>query len=94
MILPTGATVAVADGETVRLFHNTGVKPRGAFGRDHGARACDDQTISSVNGFFDNKKHNFNPFVASGSLGMCIDEVNGDNFDPGPLGFVRGSHVG
>jgi protein required for attachment to host cells len=27
MVLPTGATVAVADGETVRLFHNTGVKP-------------------------------------------------------------------
>jgi protein required for attachment to host cells len=26
MILPTGATVAVADGETVRLFRNTGVK--------------------------------------------------------------------
>jgi protein required for attachment to host cells len=27
MILPTGATIAVADGETVRLFHNTGVRP-------------------------------------------------------------------
>lgn len=27
MILPTGATVAVADRETIRLFHNTGVKP-------------------------------------------------------------------
>lgn len=27
MILPTGTTVAVADGATVRLFHNTGVKP-------------------------------------------------------------------
>ena len=27
MILPTGTTVAVADGETMRLFHNTGVKP-------------------------------------------------------------------
>jgi protein required for attachment to host cells len=26
MILPKGATVAVADGETVRLFYNTGVK--------------------------------------------------------------------
>jgi hypothetical protein len=26
MILPTGATIAVADGETVRLFHNAGVK--------------------------------------------------------------------
>jgi protein required for attachment to host cells len=27
MILPTGATVAVADSETIRLFHNTGLKP-------------------------------------------------------------------
>jgi protein required for attachment to host cells len=27
MILPAGTTVAVADGETMRLFHNTGVKP-------------------------------------------------------------------
>ncbi|MET4023787.1 host attachment protein [Bradyrhizobium sp. S3.2.12] len=27
MILPTGTTVAVANGETIRLFHNTGVKP-------------------------------------------------------------------
>ena len=27
MILPTGTTIAVADGETIRLFHNTGVKP-------------------------------------------------------------------
>ena len=28
MILPTGATVAVVDGGTVRLFHNTAVKFR------------------------------------------------------------------
>jgi protein required for attachment to host cells len=27
MILPTGTTVAVVDGETLRLFHNTGLKP-------------------------------------------------------------------
>jgi len=27
MILPIGTTVAVADGKTVRLFRNTGVKP-------------------------------------------------------------------
>lgn len=27
MIIPTGTTVAVANGETIRLFHNTGVKP-------------------------------------------------------------------
>jgi gluconate 2-dehydrogenase alpha chain len=52
------------------------------------------QTISSVNGFFDNKKFNFNPFIASGSIGMCIDEFNGDNFDHGPLGFVGGGYMG
>jgi protein required for attachment to host cells len=27
MILPIGTTVAVVDGDTVRLFHNAGVKP-------------------------------------------------------------------
>jgi gluconate 2-dehydrogenase alpha chain len=52
------------------------------------------QTVSSVNGFFDNKKFNFNPFIGSGSIGMCIDEFNGDNFDHGPHGFVGGGYVG
>jgi gluconate 2-dehydrogenase alpha chain len=52
------------------------------------------QTISSANGFFDNKKFNFNPFIASGSIGMCIDEFNGDNFDHGPHGFVGGGYMG
>ena len=42
------------------------------------------QTISSVNGFFDKDKFNFNPFIASGSIGMCIDEFNGDNSTMGP----------
>ncbi|MBR0900687.1 host attachment protein [Bradyrhizobium tropiciagri] len=27
MILPAGATVAVTDSDTIRLFHNAGVKP-------------------------------------------------------------------
>src|ERR1700744_4844757 len=52
------------------------------------------QTISSVHGFSDPKKFNFNPFIASGSIGMCIDEFNGDNFDHGPLGFVGGGYMG
>ena len=52
------------------------------------------QTVSGVNGFFDNKKFNFNPFISSGSIGMCIDEFNGDNFDHGPLGFVGGGYLG
>ena len=52
------------------------------------------QTISDVTSFFDPAKFIFNPFIASGSIGMCIDEFNGDNFDHGPHGFVGGGYVG
>jgi gluconate 2-dehydrogenase alpha chain len=50
------------------------------------------QVTSSVQSFFDNKI--FNTFIASGSIGMCIDEFNGDNFDHGPYGFVGGGYIG
>src|SRR6267143_4280320 len=50
------------------------------------------QVTSSVEAFFDGK--NFNPFIASGAIGMCIDEFNGDNFDHGPHGFVGGGYMG
>src|SRR6202044_1802127 len=33
-------------------------------------------------------------FIASGSIGMCIDEFNADNFDHGPPGFVGGGYMG
>jgi gluconate 2-dehydrogenase alpha chain len=52
------------------------------------------QAMSSVDAFFNNKKFNFNPFIASGAIGMCIDEFNGDNFDHGPHGFVGGGYLG
>jgi len=52
------------------------------------------QTVSTATGFFDNTKFNFNPFIASGAIGMCIDEFNGDNFDHGPHGFVGGGYMG
>ncbi len=52
------------------------------------------QTMSAALGFFDKDKYNFNPFVAAGAIGMCIDEFNGDNFDHGPLGFVGGGYIG
>lgn len=48
------------------------------------------QTTSTAVGFFDKSKYNFNPFIAAGAIGMCIDEFNGDNFDHGPHGFVGG----
>src|SRR4051812_28628630 len=50
------------------------------------------QVTSSVDAFFEGK--NFNPFVASGAIGMCIDDFNGDNFDHGNLGFVGGGYMG
>jgi gluconate 2-dehydrogenase alpha chain len=52
------------------------------------------QAMSSVDGFFDKSRFNFNPFIASGAIGMCIDEFNGDNFDHGPYGFVGGGYMG
>jgi gluconate 2-dehydrogenase alpha chain len=52
------------------------------------------QTISDVTAFFDKSKFRFNPFIASGAIGMCIDEFNGDNFDHGPHGFVGGGYMG
>jgi len=52
------------------------------------------QTMSSALGFFDKDRYNFNPFVASGAIGMCIDEFNGDNFDHSKAGFVGGGYIG
>ena len=46
------------------------------------------QVTSSVDLFFDDRR--FNPFIASGAVGMVIDDFNGDNFDHGPHGFVGG----
>ncbi len=63
-------------------------------GRGQIGRNFTHQTLSTALGFFDKDKFNFNPFVASGAIGMCIDEFNGDNFDHGPLGFVGGGYLG
>ncbi|MFZ1905779.1 MAG: GMC family oxidoreductase [Steroidobacteraceae bacterium] len=52
------------------------------------------QTISDCTAFFDKSKFIFNPFIASGAIGMCIDEFNGDNFDHAAHGFVGGGYMG
>jgi gluconate 2-dehydrogenase alpha chain len=63
-------------------------------GQGHIGRNFSHQTVSASLGFFDKDKYNFNPFISAGSIGMCIDEFNGDNFDHGPLGFVGGGYIG
>jgi gluconate 2-dehydrogenase alpha chain len=65
------------------------ISQKGVIGRNY-----THQTISTAVGFFDHRKYNFNPFIASGAIGMCIDEFNGDNFDHGPHGFVGGGYLG
>ncbi len=65
-----------------------------ASGQGQIGRNFSHQTMSSAIGFFDKDKYIFNPFVASGAIGMCIDEFNGDNTDHGPLGFVGGGYIG
>ncbi|HEX3859988.1 MAG TPA: GMC family oxidoreductase [Pseudolabrys sp.] len=49
------------------------------------------QITSSVDVFFDDKV--MNPFIGAGSLGMVIDDYNGDNFDHGGLGFIGGGYI-
>ena len=42
------------------------------------------QTMSSVNGFFDKSKFNFNPFIASGAIGMMHRRVQRRQFRSRP----------
>ncbi len=50
------------------------------------------QITSSVNVFYDDKL--INPFIGAGSLGMIIDDYNGDNFDHAGKGFIGGGYIG
>jgi gluconate 2-dehydrogenase alpha chain len=59
----------------------------GAIGRNY----CY-QIISSVNVFYDDKL--INPFIGAGSLGMIVDDYNGDNFDHRGKGFIGGGYIG
>jgi gluconate 2-dehydrogenase alpha chain len=49
------------------------------------------QITSSVDLFYDDKI--FNPFIGAGSLGMIVDDFNGDNFDHSKLGFLGGGYI-
>ncbi|MBN9425780.1 MAG: GMC family oxidoreductase [Burkholderiales bacterium] len=50
------------------------------------------QMMGSVDLFFDAGTR-FNPFVGAGAAGYAIDDLNGDHFDHGPLGFIGGAYV-
>ena len=48
------------------------------------------QTGSGSTAFFDAR---FNPFAASGSLGVAADDFNSDNFNHGPVDFIGGASI-
>jgi len=50
------------------------------------------QMMGSASLFFD-KDVNINPFIGSGAGSQVIDDLNGDHFDHGPLGFIGGAYV-
>jgi gluconate 2-dehydrogenase alpha chain len=61
---------------------------RGVVGRNYSY-----QTTSSVAAFFDANTF-INPFMASGSSGVVINDFAADNFDHGGLGFIGGGYIG
>ena len=80
--------------ENVRLMLLSGIgKPydprtgEGVIGRNYAY-----QVTSSVNVFYDDKL--INPFIGAGSLGMIVDDFNGDNFDHAGKGFIGGGYIG
>ena len=78
--------------DNVRLFLLSGIGERydQASGRGPVGRNFCYQMANTALGFYDPKSYIFNTFIASGAIGMAIDEFNNDNFDHGPLGFLGG----
>lgn len=62
------------------------VKGEGVVGRNYTYQASAGATL-----FFDDKI--FNSFMGTGSVGVAIDDFNGDNFDHTGLGFIHGASI-
>ncbi|MGI2328739.1 GMC family oxidoreductase [Planococcus sp. YIM B11945] len=58
---------------------------RGTLGKNYAY-----QILPSTSGFFDEQ---MNVFMGAGSLGMTIDDFNGDNFDHSDLDFIHGASL-
>ncbi|WP_217581794.1 GMC family oxidoreductase [Lysinibacillus sp. GbtcB16] len=48
------------------------------------------QILPGAAGFFEEQ---YNTFMGAGSLGMCVDDYNGDNFDHSELDFIHGGNI-
>ena len=62
-----------------------------ATGRGVVGRSYSYQSSAGASLFFDDKV--FNTFMGTGSVGIAIDDFNGDNFDHSGLGFLHGGAI-
>jgi gluconate 2-dehydrogenase alpha chain len=92
---PAGLVVLCAFGiNNVRLMLLSGIGSpydpstgEGTIGRNYTY-----QTMSGVTVFY-GPEVIINPFMGAGAMGIAIDDLNGDNFDHGPHGFIGGAYL-
>ncbi|GAA4715873.1 GMC family oxidoreductase [Brevibacillus fulvus] len=69
-------------GRPYNAANNTGV-----IGKNYAYQVFKGQSV----GFFNDSE--FNTFAGAGSLGACLDDFNGDNFDHSDLNFIHGANI-
>ncbi|MDN4494962.1 GMC family oxidoreductase [Ureibacillus aquaedulcis] len=87
-----GVTSFVLNNTRLLLLSNMGTPydsktGKGVIGKNYAYQNNCGETI----GLFDDKQ--FNLYAGAGSLGMCIDDFNGDNFDHTNLNFIHGGNI-
>ncbi|MFJ7733316.1 GMC family oxidoreductase [Lysinibacillus sp. NPDC097231] len=92
-IQPANAVVLtsyVFNNAKLLMVSNIGERYDPATGKGTLGRNYCYQILPGATGFFDEQ---YNTFMGAGSLGMSIDDYNGDNFDHSDLDFIHGGNI-
>ncbi|MEB2301804.1 GMC family oxidoreductase [Lysinibacillus xylanilyticus] len=92
-IQPANAVVLtsyVFNNAKLLMVSNIGERYDPATGRGTLGRNYCYQILPGAAGFFDEQ---YNTFMGAGSLGMSLDDYNGDNFDHSDLDFIHGGNI-
>ncbi|MGE7696033.1 GMC family oxidoreductase [Lysinibacillus sp. NPDC094177] len=92
-IQPANAVVLtsyVFNNAKLLMVSNIGERYDPATGKGTLGRNYCYQILPGAVGFFDEQ---YNTFMGAGSLGMSIDDYNGDNFDHSDLDFIHGGNI-
>lgn len=83
-------TSYVFNNAKLLMLSNIGQKYDPATGKGTLGRNYCYQILPGAAGFFDEQ---YNTFMGAGSLGMTVDDYNGDNFDHSELDFIHGGNI-